>query len=183
MRPLNFRQRLFIEFYLGESSGSATDAARRAGYRAPHPEGARLLRRPSIRAAIDARVAEAATTGHEVLARVADIANSNLLDFLDLSKGDDGTVSLKMIKQLGLGHVVKRIRTRKDGTREIEFESKLPALLKLGDYFRLWDRDGQPQLTLVDLAKSLKEKYDQLRAKGDDEEPAGPVQELPESVQ
>ena len=27
MRPLSYRQRLFVEFYLGESSGSAVDAA------------------------------------------------------------------------------------------------------------------------------------------------------------
>ncbi len=53
------------------------------------------------------------------------------------SKGDDSSVDLKLLKQLGLGHVIKRMRTRKDGTREIEFESRLPALIKLGQYFQL----------------------------------------------
>ena len=47
MRPLSFRQRLFIEYYLGELSGCASMPVRRAGYRVPHPEGARLLRKPS----------------------------------------------------------------------------------------------------------------------------------------
>ena len=39
MRPLSYRQRLFVEYYLGESKGCAVDAARRAGYGTPHPEG------------------------------------------------------------------------------------------------------------------------------------------------
>ena len=28
MRPLSYRQRLFVEYYLGESAGCAVDAAR-----------------------------------------------------------------------------------------------------------------------------------------------------------
>jgi len=39
MQPPNYRQSLFVEHDLGESSGSAVDAARRAGYSTPHPEG------------------------------------------------------------------------------------------------------------------------------------------------
>ena len=56
MRPLSYRQRLFVEFYLGESSGSAVDAAR-AGYRWPTKLGARLVEKREVKAAIDARVA------------------------------------------------------------------------------------------------------------------------------
>jgi len=71
MRPLSYRQRLFVEFYLGESSGSAVDAARRAGYRWPTKLGARLVEKREVKAAIDARVATAAMAANEVLARVA----------------------------------------------------------------------------------------------------------------
>ncbi len=60
MQPLNYRQRLFVEHYLGESSGSAVDAARRAGYRCPQTHGPRLLTTRGVRAAIDARVETAA---------------------------------------------------------------------------------------------------------------------------
>ena len=34
-RSLTFRQRLFCEFFLGESGGNAVDTARRAGYGSP----------------------------------------------------------------------------------------------------------------------------------------------------
>ena len=37
------RQRLFVEHYLGESSGSAVDAVRRAGYQWPEKLGPRLV--------------------------------------------------------------------------------------------------------------------------------------------
>ncbi len=52
MRSLTYRQRLFVECYLGESAECAVGAARRAGYSSPHPEGARLLKKAPNRAAI-----------------------------------------------------------------------------------------------------------------------------------
>jgi phage terminase small subunit len=73
MRPLSYRQRLFVEYYLGESKGCAVDAARRVGYGTPHPEGVRLLKNPTIRAAIDARVVTAAMAaqGRRIKMRVS----------------------------------------------------------------------------------------------------------------
>jgi phage terminase small subunit len=41
---LNEKQRRFVEYYTGVSQGSATDAARRAGYAHPDRQGPRLLR-------------------------------------------------------------------------------------------------------------------------------------------
>jgi len=82
MRPPSYRQRLFVEYYLGESSGSAVDAARRAGYSTPHPVGVSMLRKATLRAATDARMATAAMASNEVLARVADVASSDLLHFI-----------------------------------------------------------------------------------------------------
>jgi len=32
MAELTYKQKLFVEHYLGEANGNATDAARRAGY-------------------------------------------------------------------------------------------------------------------------------------------------------
>src|SRR5208283_2444859 len=49
MRPPSYRQRLFLEHDLGESSGSAVDAARRAGYSTPHLIGVNMLRHATFR--------------------------------------------------------------------------------------------------------------------------------------
>ncbi len=163
MRPLSYRQRLFVEFYLGESKGCAVDAARRAGYSSPHPEGVRLLKKAAVRAAIDARLTTAAMAASEVLARVADVASTNLMDFIDVDSGGVCKVDLKLVKRRGLGHLIKRVRIKKDGTSEIELEAKLPALVKLGEYYKLWKGEAEQQLTMVDAAKHLEARYEKLR--------------------
>src|SRR5208337_2838826 len=48
LRPPSYRQRLFVKYYLGESSGSAVDAARRVGYSTPLPDGVNMLRNATI---------------------------------------------------------------------------------------------------------------------------------------
>ena len=172
MRPLNYRQRLFVEHYLGESSGSAVDAARRARYRWPETLGPRLVKKSGVRAAIDARVATAAIAANEVLARIADVATSDLLNFIEVDNNGAWKVDLKLVKRLGLGHLIKRLRTHKDGTSDIELEPRVPALLKLGEHYNLWKGEAQSQLTLVELAKGLREQYDQLQSEERDDQPA-----------
>jgi hypothetical protein len=172
MRPLSYRQRLFVEFYLGESSESAADAARRAGYQRPEKLGPRLVEKSGVRAAINAGVATAAIAANEVLARIADVATSDLLNFIEVDDKGGWKVDLKLVKRLGLGHLIKRLRTNKDGTLDIELEPRVPALLKLGEHYNLWKGEAQPQLTLVELDKGLREQYDQLQSEERDDQPA-----------
>ena len=62
-RPLTEKQRRFVEAYMGESRGNATDAAPRAGYVGSDATlamvGNENLRKPKIRDAIQARQEEA----------------------------------------------------------------------------------------------------------------------------
>ena len=50
MSPLNYRQRMFVESYLGESAGSAVDAARKASYSRPETQGPRMLEKRHVQA-------------------------------------------------------------------------------------------------------------------------------------
>ena len=104
----------------------------------PSNAGPRLLKKRGVRAAIDARVETAAIAANEVLARIADVATSDLLNFIEVDKDGGWKVDLKLVKRLGLGHLIKRLRKNKDGTSEIELEARVPALLKLGDHYNLW---------------------------------------------
>lgn len=52
-RKLTEKRRRFVDFFLGEAAGNATEAARLAGYKTPHPEGSQLLQNPTIREAIE----------------------------------------------------------------------------------------------------------------------------------
>jgi len=171
MRPLNFRQRQFVDHYLGEAEGSAAGAARRAGYRCPEAQGPRLIKKSAIRAAIEARVATSALAADEVLARIADVASADLLHFIELDNNGAWKVDLRIVKRLGLGHVIKRLRKNKDGTSEIELEARMPALLKLGEYHNVFKRESQPQVTLVEVAKHLRAQYEELRRTGECGEP------------
>lgn len=54
---LTEKQTKFVDYYI-ETGGNATEAARRAGYRKPNPQGCENLAKPSVKSAIDARLAE-----------------------------------------------------------------------------------------------------------------------------
>ena len=162
MAALNYRQRMFVEFYLGESAGCAVDAARRACYRRPEKLGPQVVRIGRVQAAIDAGAATAGTTSSEVLARIADVATSDILDFMKIGRDGQGRVDLRRVKRLGLGHLIKRVRINKDGSQHIELEPRMPALVKLGEHLRLWKGEGQQQLTLCDLAKNLRAEYERI---------------------
>jgi Terminase small subunit len=183
MRSLTYRQRLFVESYLGESSKSPVDAARRAGYRWPEKLGPLLVKKSRIQAAIDADVATSAMTSNEVLARLADVAAADVLEFFDSDRRGRAKVDLKLVKRLGLGHLLKRLRMNKDGTPDLELEPKAPALVKLGDYYKLWEGEAEQQITMVDVAKELEARYEKLRkdeesgtTAGELQGPTGPVQ-------
>ena len=93
---------------------------------------------------------------NEVLARIADVASSDLLKFIDVDNKGVWKVNLKLIKRLGLRHLIKRLRINKDGTQDIELEPKLPALVKLGEHYNLFNREAQSQVTMVEVAKAFK---------------------------
>ena len=179
MRPLNYRQRVFVAYYLGESSGSAADAARKAGYRWPETQGPRLLKNTGNSRSRRARVETAAISADEVLARLADTATSDLMDFIAVDCKGNWKVNLKRIKRLGLGHLVKRLRKNKDGSSDIELEPRANALIKLGEHHNLFKGETQPPLTLVELAKSLEDDDEDMP--GERAEPLEvPAEAMPE---
>ncbi len=134
---LNYRQRLFVEAYLGKANGSAAEAARMARYAEPETQGPRLLRNVQIRAQIDARLAEAAMPANEVLARLSDMASVDLSDFVNISKGEAPKISLWRARTKGKTHLLKKFKNTKYGLA-IELTDALSALEKLGRYHKLF---------------------------------------------
>jgi hypothetical protein len=131
---LTDKQRRFVSYYLGVSAGNATDAARRAGYLHPDVLGARLVRKSSIRAKIEAQLGEAALTADEIVSRLSAQAESSMADFIRVNKR--GSISLRLDDaqkrgQLGL------IKRGKYGW-EIELYDAQKALELLGRYRGLW---------------------------------------------
>ncbi len=76
-RGLTLKQRLFVEAYLGEANGNATQAAKAAGYRHPAELGYQLLQKTSVRDLVDQRVKEAAMEANRVLTLMSKIAEES----------------------------------------------------------------------------------------------------------
>ena len=152
---------MFVEAYIGEANGNGAEAARIAGYGAPKEAASRLLTYVNIRSAVERRVSCAAMSANEVLARIAEIATSDLGEFLSIGK-ESCHVQIKRGQRTRLIKKLKRTKTTKDEieteTTDIEVRDPFPALVKLGEYHGLWNRDQSPPLELKEFARKLKER-------------------------
>jgi hypothetical protein len=169
---VTFKQTLFVMFYLGTAAGNATEAARRAGYRQPRMVGSRLMTKDAIQAAVNAKIDALQISQDEILLRMARLATSSISDFIVV---EGGTWRLELEKVKQHGYAIKKIKQGKDGP-EIELESKHNALVKLGEYYNMWNREAPPVISLAELAKKLKEtgeQYDRDGSVGRDGDRAG----------
>lgn len=154
---LPLKQRLFVSYYLGISAGNATDAARRAGFKSPRMAGSRLMTFDDIRSAIEVKLNEVAMSQDEVLMRVSDIARSSLEDFINVTVTGTFQVNLKKARARGKLHTLKKIKDSEDGP-EIEVKDSFPALVKLGGYHGIWDREPAPEINMEAVAERNKRK-------------------------
>lgn len=99
---LSHKQQVWIENYL--ITWNATEAARRAGYAHPNVEGPKNLVKPSLKARIDARLAELQMSADEALVRLADMARGSLAEFADVQLLAD-------LKEHPKAHLVKTLTT------------------------------------------------------------------------
>lgn len=143
---LTYKQRLFVEAYLGPAGGNATDAARRAGYAWPDRAGPRLVGKSSVRAAIDARLDEAALSTSEILARLSECATASVEHFIAIDENAQGDAAYRLdlnkAKRRHKLHLIKKIKPTQHGIG-IELHDPIAALDKLGRYRGLWDSKGQ----------------------------------------
>ncbi|MGE4196003.1 MAG: terminase small subunit [Phycisphaerales bacterium] len=142
MLSLNGKRKLFVHYYLNESKGNATDAARRAGY-SNAEIGRQLLRNLTVRAAIDAGLDEAGLTSNEILARLSEIALSDIGDFIKTSIDDNGNetfnIDILKAKRHKRTAVLKKVKVGRNGV-EIELLDPLAALEKLGKFRGMWEK-------------------------------------------
>lgn len=147
---LTYKQRLFVNAYLGEADGNASQAARIAGYGQPHMAGPRLIAIDYIQSLISRRVDIAAMTANEVLARISEFGSADIGDYLEEQPDGSLRVLLAEAKKAGRTRVIKKIKiTRKTSTSsrgdveeevvtELELHSPLVALDKLAQHHGLY---------------------------------------------
>jgi len=125
------KERLFVFEYLACWNG--TEAARRAKYDGAYHTlrtiASENLRKPHIRALIDAKIKEKAMSADEVLARLADIARGSMVDFITVNGST--RIDFKKAQELGALHLIKSFSKIKGGYK-IELYDAQAALVQLG---------------------------------------------------
>lgn len=154
---LTAKQKLFIDEYL--KCYNATKAALEAGYseKTAYSIGWENLRKPEIAGIIQRRLQESAMSADEVLARLADMARSNIADFSKVRHVSD----LEEIHDKA--HVVKKFKRTlyrtaygsETETVELELYDSQSALEKIGRYHGLFtdkvEHSGSIESTLIFL--------------------------------
>lgn len=108
---LTDKQKVFIDEYL--KCFNTAKAARKAGYseRSAYSQGWENMRKPEIKAAIEARLDEVHMSANEALKLQADIARGDMGDFLD-TEGIGFSLDLSDAKEKGLTKLIKRIKQK-----------------------------------------------------------------------
>lgn len=166
LKKLTDKQRLFVEFYLGESYCNATDAARRAGYSDPEMSGWENKQKLVIQEAIQERVAEVAMSADEVLLRLRDHGRGSLKPFLteegfiDITT-DEAQQNIGLLKEI---EVEKRVGGPEDDPwietkTKIKLHDPQAALVHLGRHHKLFT-DKTENATSVKLEVTAEELND-----------------------
>jgi phage terminase small subunit len=131
-KPLTHKQALFVEYYLGEARGNATQAARMAGYtgtdHALQQRGYELLKKSEVLTRIRARVREVGMTTDEILLELWRVAMAPTAAFMVQTRAatydTDGTL-------------LEPMQTR------LDYAAKVRALELLMKYNGMFDRKAQ----------------------------------------
>lgn len=148
---LSKREYLFVDFYLADPTGNATDAARKAGFTGTDESlwttGSRLLRRAKVRHEIRRRLGNHIASSEEVLERLTTHARGDLTDILT----SEGEFDLRHVRRSGASKLLKKLKIRKrfekdsEGNfqpvieHEYEIHDPQAALEKLGRFHKLFD--------------------------------------------
>ena len=116
------KRKAWLEHYF-QCGMNATEAARRAGYKWPNKVGHRI--QEAMQAEIDARLDEMAMSSREVLARLGEMARSDISDFVT----DYGAIDWAAVKKKGW--LVKKISHHAGQESTIEIYDAQSALMHL----------------------------------------------------
>jgi len=139
-RKLQLKQQKFVDAYLGEANGNATEAARLAGYAGNDNTlrvvGHQNLTNPNIRAEIARILAANCLSREEILSRLTDQA-LGVGEFLKADEAGEVSVDFAAMRKAGKMHLIHSIRVNKFG-QNIEFYDAQAALVHLGRYHVLF---------------------------------------------
>lgn len=110
-KTLTNKQKVFIDEYL--KTWNASEAARRAGYskKTAYSQGWENLRKPEIKAAIEARLDEVHMSADEALKLQTDIARADIGEIMEATTFGY-SLDLKKAKETGFTKLIKKIKQK-----------------------------------------------------------------------
>lgn len=118
-----FRLRFRADLAAAEVYGSATPSAAAT-------RGHKTLHHPAVQEAIQRRLADEALSGAQVVQLLGDHARADIGPFL-VFRESGPSVDLEAMREAGMTHLVKKLRTHADGSTTIELHDSQAALDKL----------------------------------------------------
>lgn len=140
-RELSVKQRLFVHYFLGQANHNATEAARLAGYMVPRQEGARLLSKADIRAAVDAKIETVGMTAQEVVTRLAAMATADPAEFVVVNGSGLPRIDLRKAKGTGRTFLIRSLECRADGSVKLTLHNSQDALDKLAKILGMYQAE------------------------------------------
>lgn len=148
---LTERQKRFVDFYI--ELGNATEAARRAGYKKPHVEGARLLANARVQTAIEARL-------KEIEAKRVASATEVLQTLTSALRGE---MQEEVVIVEGTGEGRSRARTMK---KQVSAKDRIAAAKELLKRYPTKAVEEMQSLEIEKLKTELKEKQGDTQTEG-----------------
>ena len=126
---LTYKQRAFVEHFLGDAQWNATEAARRAGYKGSRNTlavvGFENLRKPKIQEQIHRRLLEMGASTQELVWRWLARIRADISPFVSR-----GGLDIRALREAGLGHLIKGVRRSQHVTNvELRDPDKAEELL------------------------------------------------------
>lgn len=156
-QELTEKELMFVERYM--THWNVARAAREAGYCEANPDNAKIAgmevrNKPYIKAAIDNRMRLVCMDANEALARLADIARGDIIEFLSKNSRGEWVVDLDKAKEAGKTHLIKSYTQSRLGPANIELYSAVDALDKIAKHLNLFrDENKDVSMSLSAWAK------------------------------
>ena len=140
-KPLTPKERLFVHYFLGEANHNASEAARLAGYLRPGQYGHELLKKPEIRAAVDAKIETVGMTAKEVLTRLAAMATADPMEFFVVNGFGVPRIDLRKAQRTGRTFLIRSLECRADGSVKLTLHNSQDALDKLAKILGMYQAE------------------------------------------
>lgn len=136
------KEQIWLAEYL--QCWNETEAARRAGYKWPNKQGA--VKAKKFAPQIAEHIRQTQMSADEALLELGDIARLDMGDFLVFHEGvKEPYLDLAKAKEAGLLKLVKKIKYNQKGGMEIELYDKQAALVQIGKWQGLTEKQQVEQ--------------------------------------